>query len=77
MHYFLSMMYNLGNLKKVKRNEGGHKGFDYSTFEKSLEEHFEIIETNGVPFTVLPLSLNFTVGYVCKKKPMAQAGKTA
>lgn len=66
-----------GNLKKVKRNEGGHKGFDYANLRTSLEKHFEIIETNGIPFTALPLSLNFTAGFVCKKKSIDQAGKTA
>jgi 2-polyprenyl-3-methyl-5-hydroxy-6-metoxy-1,4-benzoquinol methylase len=69
---FAEIFYStMGNLKKVKRNEGGHKAFDYSSLQKSLQEHFEIVETNGIPFGALPLFLNFTVGFVCKKKTVA------
>ncbi len=57
-----------GNLKKVKRNVKHHKGFDYSELKKDLQKHFDIVESNGLPFTSLPVSLNFTVGFVCKKK---------
>lgn len=58
----------IGNMKKVERNETGHKGFDYKDLQKSIEQYFEIIETTALPFTALPVSLNFTVGFVCKKK---------
>lgn len=57
-----------GNLKKVKRNETSHKGFDYSELQKKLQNYFEIVEVNGIPFGWLPASLSFTVGFVCKRK---------
>ena len=58
----------VGNLKQIKRNVKHHKGFDYKQFKKDVEKSFEIVEVNGLPFSFLPPSLNFTVGFVCKKK---------
>ncbi len=58
----------MGNMKKVKRNETAHKGFDYSDLQEKLQNYFEIIEINGIPYGGLPVSLNFTVGFVCKRK---------
>ena len=58
----------IGNIEKVDRHETGHKGFDYAELKKSLQKHFEIIETNGLPFSFLPVALNFTVGFVCNKR---------
>lgn len=58
----------MGNLKKVRRTETRHKGFDYAELKKKLQKHFIIVETNGLPLDMLPGSLNFTVGFVCKRK---------
>ena len=58
----------MGNLKKVSRTETMHKGFDYAELKKKLQKHFIIVETNGLPLNMLPGSLNFTVGFVCKRK---------
>lgn len=58
----------MGNMKKVTRTETMHKGFDYAELKKKLQKHFTIVETNGLPLAALPGSLNFTVGFVCKRK---------
>jgi Methyltransferase domain len=66
---FAEIFYStIGNIKKVERHETGHKGFDYSALKKDLQKYFDVVETNGLPFTALPVSLNFTVGFVCKRK---------
>ena len=66
---FAEIFYStIGNIKKVERHETGHKGFDYSDLKKSLQKYFDVVETNGMPFEFLPVALNFTVGFVCKKK---------
>jgi hypothetical protein len=61
----------IGKPEKVERHEKGHKGFDYTALKKDLEKHFDVVETNGLPFGKLPVSLNFTVGFICKKKHTA------
>lgn len=60
----------VGNVKKVKRRETGHKGFDYTEFMQHVELFFEIVEISGIPFPMLPVSLNFTVGFICKRKSL-------
>lgn len=58
----------IGKLNKVKRIEGGHKGFDYSDLEKRLQKHFKLVSTEGVPLTYLPVFLNFTICMCLQKK---------
>ena len=58
----------IGKLDKVKRNDTSHKGFDYKSLIKHLETYFDIEEVRGIPFSFLPVSLNFTVGIMVKKK---------
>ena len=41
----------IGRLDKVKRNERGHKGFDYNVLIKQLKKHFDIVEIKGLQFT--------------------------
>lgn len=57
-----------GDLKKVERVEGGHKGFDHNELIKLLSKYFEIIEVKGLPFTSLPLSMNFSVAIIAKAR---------
>jgi hypothetical protein len=56
----------LGRLHKVVRNE--HKGFDWSSLNLLLVEHFQIISIEGVQFPALPLFLNMQIGMVYKAK---------
>lgn len=58
----------LGNISKIKRNEGGHKGFDYLELLKLLEKYFEIIKVEGIPYSRMPKSLNFTIGVILKSR---------
>ncbi len=58
----------LGKQHKVKRTEGGHKGFDYRQLLRLLQMHFEVVEITKLPFASLPLFLNFTIGIVVKKR---------
>jgi len=57
-----------GRLEKVKRDVRYHKGFDYKKFQKEITRYFDIVETNGLPFSFLPISLSFTIGFVCKAR---------
>lgn len=68
--YTTSELFNgfIGRTHKVKRVEGGHKGFNYSELIKSLEKHFTVKEISGVPFNILPRQLSFTIGVVLEKK---------
>jgi len=67
--YSLSEYYHatVGNLNKVERNEGGHKGFDYSVLAALVGKHFNSVEVMGIPFNNIPASLNFSVGIIGKK----------
>lgn len=58
----------IGKLDKVERNDTSHKGFDYKKLILDLEKYFDIEEVNGIPFSFLPASLNFTIGIIVKKK---------
>jgi hypothetical protein len=58
----------IGKLSKVGRVERGHKGFDYSVFIRRLKKHFDILEVKGLPFPFLPISMNFTVAIIAKKR---------
>ena len=53
-----------GNISKVGRIEGGHKGFDHLQLIRLLSKYFEIEEVQGLPFTSLPAKFNFSVGIV-------------
>ncbi len=57
-----------GRQRKVKRTEGGHKGFDYRQILSLLQHHFDIVEVKKLPFAWLPFGINFTIGIVVKKK---------
>jgi len=58
----------LGRLHKVKRLEEGHKGFDYRQLIITLEKYFDVENVQGLPFTLLPIVCNFSVGMVLKKR---------
>lgn len=51
---------------KVKRNWGGHKGFDYRKIIKEISEYFSIVEVFGMPFNFKPTFLNLTIGILAK-----------
>ena len=53
-----------GNMQKVKRNE--HKGFDYDILAEQINNHFQVVKVEGIPFRFLPKSLSFTIGIVAK-----------
>lgn len=56
----------LGMVEKVQRRE--HKGFSYRRLIKTLERHFTVESTRGIPLGFLPPYLNFGVGIVCRPK---------
>lgn len=58
---------SIGRMSKVVRKKG-HRGFDYSTLLLSLKKRFDVLEVEGIPFNFFPVSLNFTVGMVLKKR---------
>jgi hypothetical protein len=53
-----------GDLYRVSRVEGGHKGFDHRQLLKLISVYFEIKEVNGLPVSFLPTGMNFSVGIV-------------
>ncbi len=55
-----------GRLDKVERNE--HKGFDYVQLVRQIDRYFEVTHVCGLPFSMLPPSLSFTVGIVAKSR---------
>jgi hypothetical protein len=57
-----------GDLKKVKRVEGGHKGFDHKELITLLSKYFDIVEVTGLPFTSLPLNMNFSIAILAKAR---------
>jgi hypothetical protein len=57
-----------GDLNKIKRIEGGHKGFDHLQLLDLLSKYFEIKEVEGLPFISLPKGMNFSVGIVAKAR---------
>ena len=56
----------LGRVNKVNRDN--HKGFSWVKIVKILRRDFQIISMEGIPFSLLPLSLNIGIGIVLKKK---------
>lgn len=68
--YRLSELYHAvaGDLQKVDRVEGGHKGFDHNELIILLSKYFDIEEVTGLPFTSLPLNMNFSVAIVAKAR---------
>ena len=56
----------LGRVNKVNRDN--HKGFSWVKIVKILKRDFQIISMEGIPFSLLPLSLNIGIGIVLKKK---------
>jgi len=56
----------MGNLKKVERHEGGHKGFDYAELARLVGKHFKNVEVMGIPYNSIPTSMNFSVGIIGK-----------
>jgi 2-polyprenyl-3-methyl-5-hydroxy-6-metoxy-1,4-benzoquinol methylase len=55
-----------GNLSKVKRNEYGHKGFDYKTLVLLMKEYFTILSIDTIPFSFLPSWMNFSIGIIAR-----------
>jgi hypothetical protein len=53
-----------GDLSKVGRIEGGHKGFDHRQLLKLISGYFEIKDVAGLPFSFLPAGMNFSVGII-------------
>jgi len=45
---------------KVERNE--HKGFDYRTLIKDMDEYFRVTRVEGIPFAAVPSAISLTVG---------------
>ncbi|MHA6248562.1 class I SAM-dependent methyltransferase [Pontibacter sp. CAU 1760] len=58
-------------MKRIQRNEGGHKGFDYVELIDRLKGHFDIIEVNGIPLATVPKQLSFSIGVVLKRKTLS------
>ena len=56
----------IGRCHLVSRKE--HKGFDYHDLLSEVKKEFEIVHIVGIPNNFLPLSLNFGVGIVARKK---------
>lgn len=59
-----------GDLSKVERIECGHKGFDHNQLIQLLSEYFVIEKVQGLPFTSLPLPVNFSVAIVARPLPL-------
>jgi len=57
----------LGKTEKVKRVEGGHKGFNWKNFQNLLTKYFDLVKVEGIPFSRFP-SLSFQVGLVLKNR---------
>ncbi|MCP3887292.1 MAG: class I SAM-dependent methyltransferase [Desulfobulbaceae bacterium] len=60
----------LGKTEMVSNpgGKGGHRGFSYKKFILQVSDHFEIISVSGIPFSKLPLAMNFGVGIVGRPK---------
>jgi len=56
----------LGRMDKVSRNE--HKGFDYKKLILDIEQYFDVIKVDGIPFRRAPVSLSFTIGILARSK---------
>lgn len=52
----------------VPRLAHGHKGFDYRDLVNHISNYFDLVSISGLPFTHLPLSLNFSVAIVAKTR---------
>lgn len=59
---------SIGRMDKVERRDCGHKGFDYDALATLLKKYFIIVKTESIPFSAIPHSLGFNVGFVLKKK---------
>ena len=68
--YSLSELYHAttGDVTKVKRVEGGHKGFDHKQLIDLLAKYFDVVEVIGLPFTSAPLGVNFSVAVLAKAR---------
>lgn len=55
----------LGKVEHVERHE--HKGFDYRALVRLINQYFEVVAIEGIPFKQLPY-LSFQVGIVAKPK---------
>ena len=56
----------IGRVEKVKRNH--HKGFSWLDLINTLKKNFKIVSLMGIPFSFLPIPLNFGIGIVLKNK---------
>ena len=59
----------LGRSHKVSRLE--HKGFDYRVFTRELEQYFEVVAVDSIPFPLLPACLSFGIGIVAEPRKAA------
>ncbi len=56
----------IGHTSSVERDQ--HKGFSWKQFILLLKQHFTIVEVKGIPFSFLPVFMNFGVGVILKNK---------
>jgi SAM-dependent methyltransferase len=66
---------SLGRMHLVERREKCHKGFDYISLVRQVEEYFELISVSGHPYGFLPTSLCYGVGVVAKSRICEAATK--
>ena len=56
----------LGRMDKVARHD--HKGFDYAVLLRQIEQYFDLVKVEGVPFSFLPPALSFTVCVLARSR---------
>jgi hypothetical protein len=59
---------SIGKINKVERIDCGHKGFDYNALAVIVEKYFTILKIESIPYSRIPKSLGFNVGFVLEKK---------
>lgn len=65
----------LGQMHKVARDE--HKGFDYAALHRALAKYFHSVQAVPVTSRWLPVSLQLTVGFICKGPLRRHAGSAS
>ena len=58
---------SLGMTDFIERNYN-HKGFHWKKLRNLLEKHFELISTEGIHSPMMPVFLNFSVGFVLQQR---------
>jgi 2-polyprenyl-3-methyl-5-hydroxy-6-metoxy-1,4-benzoquinol methylase len=56
-----------GDLSAVRRDN--HKGFDYDVLIEQIQQHFDVLSVETVPFSRLPRPAAFTVGIIARSRP--------